>query len=83
MKVFDHPNTANDWKCPICETNVDEPVTLIPISGTENDGVVEAEQIHIDCILSHLVLHRDTPEVGQTVIGFAYKSLVVMEEIIN
>lgn len=36
--------------CPICETNKNKPVTLVPIDGTEKDGNSQAIQVHIDCI---------------------------------
>ena len=50
MKICKHPNLNNDWICPICKTNADEPITLINIYGTLKDGIIESEQIHIDCI---------------------------------
>lgn len=50
MKIFEKANTSNDWKCPICHTNKEDKVILIPILGTEKDHNVEAEQIHLACI---------------------------------
>ena len=50
MKTFDHPNISNDWKCPICNTNEDKPVTLIGIVGTEEGNNMQAEQFHADCV---------------------------------
>ena len=50
MKVFDHPNTYTKFVCPICGTGDDKPVVLIPIDGTEKDGIMEARQYHLDCI---------------------------------
>jgi len=49
MKIFDHPNLT-DFKCSICGTNDDKPVTLIGISGSEDGHTMRAEQIHVDCI---------------------------------
>ena len=34
MRVFEHPNLEN-FKCPICGTSDDKPVTLIGINGTQ------------------------------------------------
>lgn len=48
MRVFPHPNMSN-FKCPVCKTSADEPVTLIPIAGTEKDGIVQADQWHKEC----------------------------------
>ena len=50
MKVFEHPNLHNDWKCPICKTNDDKQVTLIAIHGTAIGNNIAAEQVHINCI---------------------------------
>jgi len=50
MKIYEHPNMLN-FKCPICGTAADKPVTLVPISGTiEQNGLCEANQYHIDCL---------------------------------
>ena len=50
MRIFDHPNLSNDWKCPICHTNDNDSVTLISVAGTEKGNNTEAEQVHIKCI---------------------------------
>lgn len=50
MKIFEHPNTSHDWKCPICKTNADKPIVLIGIDGTEEGNIMQAEQFHVDCI---------------------------------
>jgi len=50
MRVFEHPNLLGDWKCPICNTNEDKPVTLVGIMGTEVGRNIQAEQFHVDCI---------------------------------
>lgn len=50
MKIFEHPNISGNWKCPICNTNEDKPVTLIGIQGTEDGNNMQAEQFHVDCI---------------------------------
>jgi len=49
MRVFEHPNMVN-FVCPICNTNDDKPIVLIAVDGTEDDGIVEAKQYHLDCI---------------------------------
>ena len=53
MRTFDHPNIENNWACPICKTNSDNPVVLIGISGTKEGNIIEAEQFHLDCIELH------------------------------
>jgi hypothetical protein len=50
MRAFDHPNMSHGFKCPICKTNDDKPVVLICINGTQDDGIAEAHQYHLDCI---------------------------------
>ena len=49
MRSFNHPNVLH-FECPICKTKDDKPVVLIGIIGTEEDGVVEVRQYHLDCI---------------------------------
>jgi len=49
MKIFDHPNMTN-FRCPICGESKDEPVVLVKIAGTEQDGIMEAIQVHVDCL---------------------------------
>ena len=48
MRVFDHPN-MNGFLCPICRTNADAPVVLVPIEGTEDGLTVQANQVHEEC----------------------------------
>ena len=48
MRIFDHP--SENFICPICCTNEDKPVTLIPIAGKNNGLTYEARQYHVDCI---------------------------------
>ena len=50
IRIFNKPNLSNDWKCPVCKTNKENKVVLVPIPGTEDDGIVEAQQIHLDCM---------------------------------
>lgn len=48
MRIFEHP--SENFICPICGTNEDKPVTLIPIAGKNNGLTYEARQYHMDCI---------------------------------
>ena len=50
MRTFKEPNTSNDWKCPICDTNDVKEVVLIGVIGTQKGGCMEAEQVHLGCI---------------------------------
>jgi hypothetical protein len=50
MRVFDHPNLLNDWKCKICGTGIDKPIVLIGIEGTEDGRNIQADQYHLHCI---------------------------------
>jgi len=50
MNIFEHPNLGSGWKCPVCNTNEDKPVTLIGIAGTQEKYKMQAEQVHVDCI---------------------------------
>ena len=57
MRAFDHPNTSNDWVCPICKTNDDKPITLIGVDNTIDGNLMQAEQFHVDCI--KLMLNKE------------------------
>ncbi len=65
MRVFDHPNMSNSWRCPICGTYSDSPVILAAIAGTEDENIVQAEQIHMDCIELTLFKKQDSCALGQ------------------
>lgn len=49
MGTFDHPNYSTGFECPVCHTGADQPVTLVPIPGTEDGGIVECKQVHAEC----------------------------------
>ena len=48
-RVFDHPNYFGGLECPVCHTGKDAPVVLVGIPGTEDDGIMEAKQVHQKC----------------------------------
>jgi len=49
-RTFEEPNLSNNWRCPICETAEIKPVVLMPVNGTEDGGIVQARQMHADCL---------------------------------
>jgi hypothetical protein len=49
MRVFEHPNMRG-FKCPICGTKDDKPVTLIAIANTQTGGICEGAQVHVGCL---------------------------------
>lgn len=65
MRIFDEPNLFNDWTCPICGTSDIEPVVLVSIDGTEKDGIVQAEQIHLSCINLRIISHENKKALVQ------------------
>lgn len=48
MRIFKGFN--QDGKCPICGTNEDKECVLIPIVGTQEGNISQAEQVHLDCL---------------------------------
>ena len=56
MREFKHSNMT-DFKCPICHTNTDAPVVLVGIPGTEEDGIMEAVQVHSECYCVYAKMH--------------------------
>lgn len=49
MRVFEHFNSYNGEVCPVCKTSANARTVLVPIPGTEEDGIVEAKQVHKAC----------------------------------
>jgi hypothetical protein len=49
MRQFDHPN-MDGFTCPICGTADDKPVTLIGIDGTQEGSIMQAKQVHMECL---------------------------------
>lgn len=48
-RTFEHfPDTS---QCPVCGTNDDGPAVLVPIDGTDDDGICEAACVHLDCCI--------------------------------
>lgn len=48
-RTFERPNPAGGFTCPVCLTSADLPVVLAPIPGTQRDGLVECQQVHVEC----------------------------------
>ena len=48
-RIFEKPNLGNRWTCPICNTNEEKPVILVPIPGRQEGNICEAKQVHLDC----------------------------------
>ena len=59
MRVFDHPNMVN-FTCPVCNTRADRPVVLVPIPGTEDNGITECKQVHHACYEVVKAMHEAT-----------------------
>lgn len=65
MRTFEHPNISDNWVCPICGTCEDKPIILIPIVGTEEGNIIQAEQFHVDCI--NLYYHKEINILAQQI----------------
>jgi hypothetical protein len=50
MKVFSSFNDHGGTVCPICGKGTPEKTILLPIVGTEKDNIMEARQVHLDCL---------------------------------
>lgn len=49
-RTFKH--FPKDKICPICKTNEDEETVLLPIDGTDNENICEAEPFHLYCAMA-------------------------------
>jgi len=49
MNIFPHFN-AEGAPCSICKLHTDSLCCLIPMPHTSHDGLVEALQVHVECL---------------------------------
>jgi hypothetical protein len=59
MRTFEHFNTYGPDVCPICGTNDDKEIMLIPIKGTKSGNNIQAIQTHTDCLQQGLLYDRE------------------------
>ncbi len=50
VKLRTFNNFPTEKCCPVCGTNNDFECFLVPIAGTEDDGICEAMVVHTACI---------------------------------
>lgn len=48
-RFFDDMNRSNGAVCPICKTDGPGKILLVPIPGTEEGNIMQAQQIHAVC----------------------------------
>ena len=53
MKTF--PEFPEEANCPICGTNSNTECWLMPVTGTETGGNIEAVPVHVECTGQFLV----------------------------
>lgn len=63
INVWPGFNASHDALCPICRTNKNVETVLVPIPGTERDGIVEAKQVHLKCY--KLMLEMSAPSKSE------------------
>lgn len=49
-RTFEHFPKSENIKCPICGTNNDGECFLMPIDGTEEGNICQAQPTHVSCI---------------------------------
>jgi rubredoxin len=49
IRSFEH--FPADIVCPVCKTSDDGATVLVPIDGTDNDGICEAQCVHLSCCI--------------------------------
>lgn len=45
--------------CPLCGTNENRECILVPIDGTDHEGICEAAPTHLRCVVTNIWLYRD------------------------
>lgn len=49
MRTFEGFNASNGDVCPVCKTAKNTETVLVGIPGTEDDGIMQAKQVHKKC----------------------------------
>ena len=55
MKTKTFPEFPEETICLLCGTNDNKPCWLMPVTGTETGGNIEAVPIHVECTGTFLV----------------------------
>lgn len=50
MRIFTKMNVDGNDVCPICKTKEEKEVCLVGIDGTKEGNIMQAIQIHIECL---------------------------------
>lgn len=50
MRVFKGMNQETKEPCPVCGTKEDKEVVLVGKIGTQDGNIMEAVQVHLDCL---------------------------------
>ena len=53
MNTFEH--FPQEKECPICNSAHDSECWLMVIDGTERDGIVEAQPVHVECTGKYMI----------------------------
>ena len=56
MRTFEH--FPKEKTCRLCGTNEDKECLLAGIDNTSNDGIEEAEVVHLECVVKQLRFSR-------------------------
>ncbi len=72
IRTFTEFNTSSGDICPICGTDEDADIILVPIAGTHEDGLVETIQVHLKCVVNNL-LYYPRGDVGPGAVGASAK----------
>ena len=50
--------------CPLCNTNEDKECFLMPMDGTEENDLCQAQPVHLDCMTKYASSFRLSKTVG-------------------
>lgn len=60
MRTFKSFNSSGNSICPICGTNEEKETLLIPIQGTQDGKLMEAAQVHSECLENRMRLRIES-----------------------
>lgn len=68
-RTFEQFPKGHGTKCPVCGTDDEGETILVPIDGTQDGGICQAQPTHTKCLMSEgWQLSNPSPDTGKRLI---------------